>query len=258
MCYTLEVVFFTKFKEDLKHKKLFSVVKYLLVVSLIVSAFSGTALAEESLEGTTVKTEQGVEVKIVKDNKRFRITESTQDGVKSTATFDKKKKILTLEEDGKNAIVIDLNAIEEDTSNDATDGAGGIGIMATSGENTFSNYEYEIDLSVSPNKWELRRPQPNSFFDTYYKKVTETSSNRTNLNEFKKAVEDINSLEWQFIGYNTGIAISAALTVILTAVTAGGAVSTGLVALGLSGKALDVALKIHERCEDAHYYYFKV
>lgn len=162
--------------------------------------------------------------------------------------------ILLMQTGENEPIVINLNEIEMNAQqNDST-----MGILATQAEYTFSNYEYIIYLSSSPRIWELRRPQPDNFNSYYYKYVTETTYNQTNLNKFKTEVDNIYDLELTFIAQSIGVSITVALVVILTAVTMGGAANAGLVALGLTGAALQTALDLERACKNAHYYYFLV
>lgn len=185
---------------------------------------------------------------IVKDNGVERVVKSKD----TITTFNKKTNVLIMEIEGKDPIVIDLTEELSQTTPVTTL------FEPTTGENTFSNYEYDIDQAQSPDEWELRRPDPNNFNSTLYFRTHYNSTIGSDLYNFKYAVEDINMLEWEYIGLSVGIGLTAAITVILTVITFGGSISAGLVALGLTGQALYTAIELGERCEDAHYYYFEV
>lgn len=221
-------------------------IKLLLVFSMLF-VFTGIgAFAKENNSSQLVIGDETLT--IVKDNAVERVVKSKD----TVATFNKKTNVLTMKVAGKDPVVIDLTEELLQTTPITTS------FSSTTGENTFSNYEYDIDQTHNPNYWELRRPDPNNFNSTLFIRTHYNSTIGSDLYNFRDAVEDINMLEWEFIGLSLGVGLAAAITVILTAIHIGGSIAVGLVALGLTGEALQTGVELGERSEDAHYYYFEV
>lgn len=227
-----------------------------------------------SLPSTGFASENEV-TKVIEDNENERIAETTMDGVSTTATFDKELNVLTIEEEGKEPIVLSLGELsdqylEEEALSTKSKVVSEGGLVpskdnpevsiyaATTKQNTFINYEYTITHS-SPEKWQLRRPKGESLTNYYYKNVTRTSQNSKTLSYFRSQVESINSLEWRFIGSSLTATGLSWLSFILSVPTAGaGTLAAGLAALGAYGSALDAMVKIHGHVNKARAYYFSL
>lgn len=249
-------------------KNLGRLVTVLMALVMVLSVLPGISSASET-EGTA----------ILKDNATERVAETVEGGVTTTATFDKKANILTIEEEGKEPIVIKLGELSQQyleekvilaapngltpeiglTPENGLSPSPEIGLLAaTTKQNTFINYEYTITHS-SPEKWQLRRPKDDSILNYYYKNVTRTSGNKTTLSNFQDRVEKINALEWKFIGGSLTTAGLSWLSFILSVPTAGaGTLTAGLAALGAYGATADAMIKIHGHANKARTYYFSV
>src|SRR5699024_11076541 len=184
--------------------------------------------------------------------------------------------ILTIEEEGKEIIKTNLGELSEEYLEEglisdepkmlSEDGVetysntfSEYGInraAATTKQNTFINYEYTITHSF-PEKWQLRRPQDGSLAKYYYKNVTRTTKNKSDLINFQSRVESINALEWTFIGSSLTTVGLSWLTFILSVPTAGaGSLASGLAALGAYGATNTAMIKIHGHVNKARTYYF--
>lgn len=205
------------------------------------------------------------ELKVVVDNDLERIVETVENGKVTTGSLDKTTNVMTIETEGEETITIDLNNTYEHSSEPILDE-----ITVESGfehdlnispfaviaqENTWTNYEYTINTG---NKWQLRRPQPGTLTKTYYKNVTEKSSNKSNLSKFKSSVDKLNTAEWKYLGLSFTVPIGTAATVVAAAINGGAAIAVGLATAGIVGAAASAALDMHRHAKDAHYYYFTV
>ena len=194
-----------------------------------------------------------VDIEILEDNEEVRVAKSIVNGVESIATFNKIENILTIEENGEK-IIMDMNQITNETDDPSDESETNPYVIIE--EKTYSNYEYRFDTAGTT--WILRRPKPGAPLQINSKSVTQTSSNKTNLNNFKKAVDEINSLEGMYIFYGGAASITTVVAIVANAVTAGTAAGAGLAALGLTGQALDCALKLERQQKNAYQYYFSV
>lgn len=177
---------------------------------------------------------EDIEVNIIKDDEYERIVETVENGVTSIGIFNKTTNTLTTQikgnEDSKT--VIDLNELEAEAEEQAKEASLEKDVVRAAAntltENTYSNMEYTITYS-SPEKWQLRRPVPNSLTNTYYKNVTKTSSNSTTLSNYKKQVDALNDYEFKFIG-----------------------------AAGVTGTAYNYGIAVERSAKNAKYYYFQL
>jgi len=228
-----------------------------LIAVLLFTTASSTGVFAKEKDTTSPITivSDGVKVEIVKDNDDVRIVKTAE----STSVFNKKTKVLTVTDEGKEPITIDLNDISTDINDNATIETINLSSFnPTSGENTFSNYEYDIDQSKSPDKWELRRPDPDEFNSTYYFRVDEKSSTKNGLYKFRDAVKSLNSAEWKLIAY-TGLGGALSIFAIaVTAVSGGLGLTAFVAAIPVLGFALDAAIDVYEACDDANYWYWDV
>ncbi|MGM0830599.1 MAG: geobacillin-26 family protein [Bacillota bacterium] len=229
------------------------------LVAVLMALF---VLAATVLPGISFASSEGTQV--LQDNKNKRIAINVTDGVVTKATFDKKSNTLKIEEKGKETVSIDLEEVsnkyvEENVISEDTTKSSDFGIMAaTTKQNTWINYEYTITHS-SPEKWQLRRPKGDSLVNYYYKNVTRTSSNASNLDKFQTAVENIDYYEWRAIGTSLSTVGLSWLAFILSVPTAGaGTLTAGLAALGAYGATADALLKLHKNANLASTYYHRV
>ncbi|MDQ0227292.1 geobacillin-26 family protein [Metabacillus niabensis] len=177
-----------------------------------------------------------------------------------TATFDKETNILTIEEEGKEKVVLDLGDISKDYVADETISTSPKvrAAASTTKQNTFINFEYTITHG-SKEKWQLRRPKENSLVNYYYKNVTRTSSNASNLKSFQSNVESINYYEFVAIRSSLTATELSWLAFILSVPTAGaGTLTAGLAALGAYGSTLNALIKLHTHANYARTYYHRV
>ncbi|NLP52076.1 geobacillin-26 family protein [Bacillus sp. RO1] len=230
-------------------------------IALSTQDFKSTVGLDPIEDKETIDIIQGIETKIIKDNKNFRVVETIENGVVSIGTFDKKRNIITTEIKGDKSskVEIDLNELEALASelNDTTAEGGFVTLASTLQENTFSNMEYTITYS-SPQKWQLRRPQPGSLYKTYYKNVTRTSSNSKNLDNFKKEVDLLNDYEIKFIGAAVGSGIAWLAALVIASLSGGAGVAVGLAAAGVTGAAYNYAIAVERHAKNALHYYWSV
>lgn len=188
-------------------------------------------------------------IDIISDTKEKRVAKSNFNGIETIAEFDKASNMLTINENGIEA-KIDLSQAESN-SQDTNVRRKRVAYIE---ERTFSNFEYKI--YPSSDKWILRRPKPGKAYTTNEKSVYANTKNRSNLNNFRDAVDEINILEAEFIFSGASAGISVVASAIASAVTAGA--GTALAALGLYGTALSKGLQLEKYQKRALYYYFKV
>lgn len=212
----------------------------------------------------TIEMLKGIETKIIKDDEFERKVETIENGVTSIGIFNKKTNILTTEIKGDKStkIEIDLAELEEKAAslslNSRDMSQGSIGTLATTlEENTFSNMEYTITYS-SPQKWQLRRPQPGTLNSTYYKNVTKTTSNSTTLNNFKNQVDLLNDYELKFMGAAVGSGILWLASLVIASINGGAAVAVGLAAAGVTGTAYNYGIAVERYAKNALHYYYSV
>lgn len=125
----------------------------------------------------------------------------------------------------------------------------------TTGENTFSNYEYTITHS-SPEKWNITMPKGDSVIQKNAKTVTYKSSTKSNLNQFKQSVDKINSLELLILGgaSSTVLLAGLALVLVLSMPTAG---SGTLAAAGVYGNVARQIIQLSNEMKNAKIYYMR-
>lgn len=196
---------------------------------------------------------------VIKDNDEVRIAQTVQNGVVTKATLDKKTNILTIEEEGKEKIVLNVDALSNqyiDKNRISDTPSSEIGLMATNvKQDTFSNYEYTI-YTGSPEKWQVRRPDNGSIVYYKYKDVTRTTLNATTLDLFQNTVEKIDALEWTFLGGAATTVSLSWVSFVLSVPTAGaGTLTAGLAALGAYGATLTTAVALQTQFNYAETYY---
>lgn len=207
-----------------------------------------------------IKYLENIKVNIIEDNENFRIVETTENEQTIVTTLNKNTNIITsqVKGDDTSEIEVDLNELAklEESYKEST--SGGVSTLAsTLKQDTFSNYEYTITFS-SPEKWQLRRPNPDNILKWYYKDVTKTTKNSTNLSNFKKSVDDLNYYELMFIGSASGVAILTIVSFIVASISGGAGFAGLLVAAGVTGAAYNYAMQMNRAANNAHYYYFQV
>ncbi len=211
-------------------------------------------LKEESKIETGEKIETiyigDTKVIIEKDNEEERVAVTIdENGIKNKATYNKKSKVLVLEEI-LNGITISeekINLEEKETKN--------IG-RKSSKEKTFTNYEF----SYSGDKWKLRAPAKQfSFHRTERKTIINNRNTSRQLGRFQKSVIRINELEELIVLGGVGMTMTSVLSVL----TAGGNIATGglatplavassLSAVGITGKTAENVVKLRTECKKAH------
>lgn len=207
---------------------------------------------------TAVATDTLNNVVVTVDNDEERIAEGLENGYKFIAILNKKANTIELRKlDIKNEKILDVNLYDlnkKDNTEDIISNNDDYAPMAGKiSQNTFSNYEYTKWFG-SPNKWELRRPREGfGFNNTYYFQTNENSQNRSYLNSFYDTVENINSLEKEYL---TFVSLEI-LTGTLGAIFSGG-LGTFLAAAGLSGQAVNIAWRLDRECRDAENNYWEV
>ncbi len=122
-------------------------------------------------------------------------------------------------------------------------------------ENTFSNYEY---TKYRGGEWQLRRPK-DSVFSTYHFNINQTDSNKLELENYKKLVENLDTAEKVYI-----VAAPLAAATVCAAIgaaigTAGAATPASIIAAtGATGATLTAANLVVETCEDCYDKYFTI
>lgn len=201
---------------------------------------------------------EGIEIKIIKDDENERVVETIENGVTSIGVFNKKNNELTTEVKGNKSSQVKIDLDEVDSSDFSDDQQGDISTFAaTRVENTYSNYEYTITYT-SPQKWQLRRPKPNTLNSTYYKNVTLSKKNSGNLNNFKKQVDLLNDYELKFIGAASGATILWLASLVVASLNGGAGVAVALVAVGVTGAAYNYGIAVERSAKNAQHYYFSI
>lgn len=240
--------------------KFFGKILIVLITTMVLST---------SVSPTLSHAESTIKDPVVVENSKKRIAITKENGVVTKAVFDKTTNILTIKENGKEPIIIDLNktseeyianeTIKTDVSNTQSNLISAYSLWTpTTKQDTFINYEYTITHS-SPEKWQLRRPNGDSLYRYYYKNVTRTSSNGSDLLKFQGYVENIDYYEWKAIGGSLTTLGMSWLSFILSVPTAGaGTLTTGLAALGAYGATLDALVQVHKNANLARGVYFSL
>ena len=235
-----------------------------LSVLIAVVVLMGTVLPGISYAETESIAE---DTNVVIDNSKERVAQVTENGVTTKATLNKESNTLTIKEEGKEPLVLNLGEITKEHITDGdikipTDFSKDFSTMGIftpkTKQDTFINYEYTITHS-SPEKWQLRRPKGDSLFNYYYKNTTRTSSNKTNLDLYQNHVEKINALELAAIGSAITTVGLSWLAFILSVPTAGaGTLTAGLGALGAYGATLTSLIALHSYVNKARTVYFRI
>lgn len=216
-----------------------------------------------AMEKVPTTTNQNMELteygynKVLVDDENQRIVETLYDGERAVATYNKITNIVTINQ-GALTKSVDMNEVKDLSLDDNNTPETRVVVE----EKTFSNYEYKYDTSST--KWILRRPNPDNYLQINSKSVTKTSSNSANLNNFKNTVDNINDLEFQFIGSLGLSVLSSVLTVVSSAATAatpaaaGAAAGAALASLGYVGASYNYGVALARNFKLARTYYFSV
>lgn len=183
---------------------------------------------------------------LVNNEEQCVVREITDSGM-VIATNDKASGILTIDTydaNGSNVIAtqsLNLNTIAENIENE-------ISLAASDHiyQHTFVNREYDIYYYTSYTSWELRSGD-------LRKTRTQTSSNISNLESFRSAVEDVNSAEFDIIGSVGATAAATALTAFLS-----GGLAAGIAAAGGSAAVVSAFGSLNSACNSADYYFNKL
>ncbi len=127
----------------------------------------------------------------------------------------------------------------------------------TTGENTFSSYEYTITHS-SPEKWNITMPKGDSVIQKNAKTVTYKSSTKSNLNQFKQSVDKINNLELLILGGTSITLLLSGIALVLSLPTAGSStLTTALAAVGVYGNVARQIIQLSTEMKNAKIYYMR-
>lgn len=264
-------------------KKLLSLFVGIIIFALIFSSI-GPNVAEAKDSAVSIKNlkvenyssefslelMQDNDVKIVEDNEDYRIVETTENGEVIVTSYDKKANVLSIykkdelstlqkidigniEYSSENFNITDLESLSENPI--IKESPGFSTLASTLEEKTFSNFEYKITFS-SPEKWVIRKPNPDSpFTKTISKTAYKQYPNTGALGVFRDVVNDINYYEKRMIG---AIALASVIAIISTLIST---INMGLTyvgvgaALGLVGVALDAANNLGRLYSNAFYWY---
>lgn len=212
-------------------KKLIScALSTILLVSSVVSAFAQAPVNYVRMEQYESKKDNVTLYTLVDDDK-IRKTQTSDENKTYTVTFDKVNRNITIEEQDlkKNSApkVITGNLDElkktmeaKEKSNkslstgETTTEAANL-LTSSINQNTFSNYEYTKWISTT-NKWELRRPEANSFNSWIYFQTYETALNKTYLANFKANVDKVNGLEVDCVLSGSASLLADFLVIVVT------------------------------------------
>jgi len=228
-----------------------------IILSLVmVLSMSVSALAAETTSITT----------ILRDDDMVRIAQAISGDDRYVSTFDKQNNTITTERfsvsDGTllatATVNLSVNTITE------TDLNTGIAVTSTTqSKYTDSLYGYEYTPG-SPAQWRLQRPKYNGEPEegAYYYRTNQTTTNKSDLNNFRTTVNSLESLEEEllaqvgtttfFAGFATGFAIGSGGTGF------GIALAAYIAAAGFCLTAQQTSYEIGEKQDDAYYYYFEV
>lgn len=196
---------------------------------LLISTLSvGTGHATENEQPISMQEGLYPQTEIIEETDAKRVVRSLENEVETVATFDKLDNTVTVVVNGKEPITIQLEATSSEQPV-------ALARAATTGENTFSNYEYTITHS-SPEKWNITMPKGDSVIQKNAKTVTYKSSTKSNLNQFKQSVDKINNLELLILGGASITVLLSGIALVLSLPTAGsGTLTTALAAAGVYG-----------------------
>ena len=216
-----------------KFKKILS-----LVLASVMCVMCISSVSAETIDNNIIVLANDAQQCVVREVTDSGIVIATNDkttGVLTVDTYDLEEKNLVSTQ------ILDLNAIAESIEND-------ISLAANDHmyQHTFSNREYDIYYYSSYTSWELRSKDSR-------KTRTQTSSNISNLESFRSAVEDVNSAEYEII---INIGTTAAITAITAYLTGG--LAAGLAAAGGSAAVATAFTDLNSACNTADYYFNKL
>lgn len=197
---------------------------------------------------TTAFASEPVQV-LTNNNDVCIVREVTEDGI-TIATNNKQTGLLTIEKYDssgnylQSTETLDLNAIAQSAeieSNIATTFANSDYVY----QHTFSNREYDIYFHTDSTHWYLRSGDNE-------KSMYETTSNSKNLENFRTAVNNVNSAEFAVGGAVGGTALVTVITAFLT-----GGMAAGLAAAGGTAAAAAALGVLDSAISNADYWYAK-
>ncbi|WP_047794946.1 geobacillin-26 family protein [Exiguobacterium sp. JLM-2] len=218
---------------------------------LLTSTLSvGTGHAAENEQPISMQEGTVPQTEIIEETDAKRVVRSLENEVETVATFDKLDNTVTVVVNGKEPVTIQLEAA---SSNQPV----ALARAATTGENTFSNYEYTITHS-SPEKWNITMPKGDSVIQKNAKTVTYKSSTKSNLNQFKQSVDKINNLELLILGGASITVLLSGIALVLSLPTAGsGTLTTALAAAGVYGNVARQIIQLSTEMKNAKIYYMR-
>lgn len=218
---------------------------------LLTSTLSvGTGHAAENEQPISMQEGTVPQTKIIEETDAKRVVRSLENEVETVATFDKLDNTVTVIVNGKEPVTIQLEAA---SSNQPV----ALARAATTGENTFSNYEYTITHS-SPEKWNITMPKGDSVIQKNAKTVTYKSSAKSNLNQFKQSVDKINNLELLILGGASITVLLSGIALVLSLPSAGsGTLTTALAAAGVYGNVARQIIQLSTEMKNAKIYYMR-
>lgn len=218
---------------------------------LLTSTLSvGTGHAAENEQPISMQEGTVPQTEIIEETDAKRVVSSLENEVETVATFDKLDNTVTVIVNGKEPVTIQLEAA---SSNQPV----ALARAATTGENTFSNYEYTITHS-SPEKWNITMPKGDSVIQKNAKTVTYKSSAKSNLNQFKQSVDKINNLELLILGGASITVLLSGIALVLSLPSAGsGTLTTALAAAGVYGNVARQIIQLSTEMKNAKIYYMR-
>ncbi|ACQ70026.1 MULTISPECIES: geobacillin-26 family protein [unclassified Exiguobacterium] len=218
---------------------------------LLTSTLSvGTGHAAENEQPVSMQEGTVPQTEIIEETDTKRVVRSLENEVETVATFDKLDNTVTVVVNGKEPVTIQLEATSSEQPV-------ALARAATTGENTFSNYEYTITHS-SPEKWNITMPKGDSVIQKNAKTVTYKSSTKSNLNQFKQSVDKINNLELLILGGASITVLLSGIALVLSLPTAGsGTLTTALAAAGVYGNVARQIIQLSTEMKNAKIYYMR-
>ena len=218
---------------------------------LLTSTLSvGTGHATENEQPISMQEGTVPQTEIIEETDAKRVVRSLENEVETVATFDKLDNTVTVVVNGKEPVTIQLEATSSEQPV-------ALARAATTGENTFSNYEYTITHS-SPEKWNITMPKGDSVIQKNAKTVTYKSSTKSNLNQFKQSVDKINNLELLILGGASITVLLSGIALVLSLPTAGsGTLTTALAAAGVYGNVARQIIQLSTEMKNAKIYYMR-
>lgn len=220
----------------MKHLKKF--IASLLTICLILGT-STTAFASEP-----------VQILANNDNECV-VREITDDGI-TVATNNKQTGILTIEKYDSTGTTLlstetlDLNAIAEEAELSEQNGSQTLSDYTHVYQHTFSNREYDCYIYTSYTRWKLRSGDS-------YKTLYEYSTNASAIENFRSAVESVNSAELALISVVGGTAVVTIVSALLSGGTAAAIAAAG----GVSGASAAIFV-LNSAINNADYYFARL